>query len=78
MKGSEFEYVLITLVLIGSLILFFKFHNTFDYHNEMIGILWSVLMSLYVWTALLLFFAKVFISLICKTIFFKNMKVYGK
>ena len=59
MKGSQYEYVLITLVLVGSMILFFKFHNAFDFHNEVMGMLWSVLMSLYVWTALLLFFAKV-------------------
>ena len=59
MKGTQFEYVLITLVLVGSMILFFKFHNNYEYHNEIMGKLWSILMSLYAWTALLLFFAKV-------------------
>lgn len=59
MKGSQFEYVLITIILVGSLILFLKFHNNYEFHNETMGKLWDVLMSLNVWTALLLFFAKV-------------------
>lgn len=59
MKGKQFEYVLITLVLVGSLIIFLKFHNNFEFHNESMGKIWSILMSLNVWTALLLFFAKV-------------------
>ena len=78
MKGSQYEYVLITLVLVGSMILFFKFHNAFDFHNEVMGMLWSVLMSLYVWTALLLFFAKVLFiySLNVWNVFI--IKVHGK
>ena len=67
MKGIQFEYVLITLVLVGGMILFFKFQVSSEYHNETMGKLWSILMSLYVWTALLLFFAKV--------IYFKNFSL---
>lgn len=59
MNGTQFDYVLLTLIVGGSIILFFKFHFNSTYYNEYIAILWSLLMSLNLWTALMLFFSKI-------------------
>jgi len=43
----------------GSALLFFQFHFTCPFHDEVLTKLWSVLTALNLWTALMLVFAKV-------------------
>lgn len=59
MDGENFQYILIALTLAGSVILFFNFYTNSPFHNEKIATTWSIMISLNLWTAILLCFAKV-------------------
>lgn len=58
MRGSDYDYILLIFILGGSLLIFFKFHFNSPYYNEKIAKLWSCLMSINLWTAIMLCFAK--------------------
>jgi len=57
MVGKEFHYLLIALLLAGSLIVFAKFHYSSPYFNETMRRLWSSIAAINVWTMILLCFA---------------------
>lgn len=57
MVGKEFHYLLIALLLGGSLIVFAKFHYSSPYFNETMRKLWSSIAAINVWTMILLCFA---------------------
>lgn len=59
MNGDQYQYILLALILGGSTILFVKFHFNSPYYNEIIAKLWSALMSINLWTAMMLVFSKI-------------------
>jgi len=59
LTGDQFQVLLIALILIGSLILFMKFYFNSVYHNEIISKLWSTILAVNLWTAVMLVFAKI-------------------
>ena len=58
-NGNQYEYILLAEIHAGSAILFIKFHFNSPYYNETIAKLWSTLMSINLWTAVMLAFSKV-------------------
>jgi hypothetical protein len=58
MHGEQYQYIILFLILGGSLLLFIKFHFNSPYFNETIGKLWSSLVSINLWTAIMLTFSK--------------------
>jgi len=59
LTGDQFQVLLIALILIGSLILFMKFYFNSVYHNEIVSKLWSTILAVNLWTAVMLVFAKI-------------------
>lgn len=58
MHTEDLQYVLIAFQLIGTLIVFCKYHYDSPYYNETLQKLWSFLTAILVWTSILLAFAK--------------------
>ena len=58
MRGEDYHYILLIFIIGGSLLIFFKFHFNSPYYNEKVAKLWSCLMSINLWTAIMLCFAK--------------------
>jgi PAS domain S-box-containing protein len=59
MHGDQYQYILLAEILGGSIILFMKFHFNSPFYNEVIAKLWSALMSINLWTAMMLVFSKI-------------------
>ena len=59
MHGNQYQYILLAEILGGSAILFMKFHFNSPYNDETIAKLWSTLMSINLWTAIMLSFSKI-------------------
>jgi hypothetical protein len=59
MHGSEYHYILLALILVGSLLIFIKFHFNTPFYNDFISQLWSSLCAINLWTAIMVCFAKV-------------------
>lgn len=60
MNGDRYQDIILTMILAGSLVLFYKFHYDSPYYNENIAALWSTLASLNLWTACMLIFSRIF------------------
>ena len=58
MRGKDYHYIILIFILGGSLIIFFKFHFNSPYYNEKVAKVWSCLMSINLWTAIMICFAK--------------------
>lgn len=58
MRGKDYHYIILIFILGGSLIIFFKFHFNSPYYNEKVAKMWSCLMSINLWTAIMICFAK--------------------
>lgn len=58
MRGEDYHYILLIFIIGGSLLIFFKFHFNSPYYNEKVAKLWSCLMSINLWTAIMLCFSK--------------------
>ena len=58
LHDKQDAYILITLILIGSFLLFYKYHYNSPFHNEFVAKLWATLFAINLWTAILLLFAK--------------------
>lgn len=59
MNGDQYQYILLALIFAGSAVLFVKFHFNPPYYNEIVAKLWSALMSINIWTAMMLIFSKI-------------------
>ncbi|EAS07526.3 PAS domain S-box protein (macronuclear) [Tetrahymena thermophila SB210] len=58
MNNQQNDYVLIGLLIAGSLVTFTKFHYESPFYNEEFQKIWSFITALQVWSAILLCFAK--------------------
>ena len=59
LTASQFQVVLLALILVGSFVLFMKFYFNSPYHNEIVSKLWSIVTVLNFWTAIMLVFSKI-------------------
>ena len=57
--GEEYEMVKLIFILGGSMLLFVNFHFDSPYYNVAIGNMWSCFCAINLWTAIMLWFAKV-------------------
>lgn len=58
MVGRSYDYLFILIMLIGSFIVFWKLHIENPFNNIYIAKMWSMLVSVNMWSVILLCFAK--------------------
>lgn len=59
LNGYQYQYIILAVMLGGSTVLFVKFHYNSPYYSEIMGKLWSLLVSLNLWTVMMLVFGKI-------------------
>jgi hypothetical protein len=59
MNGEQYQIILLAILIVGSTIVFIKFHFNSPYYNEYVAKLWTVLMAVNLWSAVMIIFARI-------------------
>lgn len=56
--GEEYDYLFLFFMLVGSLVIFFKYYIDYPYYSSWFGVFWACLININLWSVIMALFAK--------------------